>query len=46
MIIIIIRPNNNNTTYQIVDFVAPEDNWVNIKESEKRDMYLDFAREL
>ena len=33
-------------THQIVDFLAPVDHQVKIKESKKRDKYLDFNREL
>ena len=31
---------------QIVDFAAPADHWIKLKECEKRDKYLDLAREL
>ena len=30
----------------MVDFVVPADHRVKLKESEKKDKYLDFAREL
>ena len=33
-------------TCRLVDFAVPADNRVKIKESEKRDKYLDHAREL
>ena len=33
-------------TYQIVDFDAPADHWVKLKDSEKKDKYLELAREL
>ena len=32
-------------TYQIVDFAVPAVHWVKLKESEKKDKYLDLARE-
>ena len=44
-----IRPNDNQQkkrTYWIVKFAGPADHRVNLKESEKRDKYLDIAREL
>ena len=31
---------------KIVDFAAPADHRINLKESEKKDKYLDLAREL
>ena len=31
---------------RIVNFAVSVDHWVKIKEKEKRDKYLDFAREL
>ena len=31
---------------KIVDFAVPADHRINLKESEKKDMYLDLAREL
>ena len=33
-------------TCWIVDFIVPEDHRVKLKESEKRDQYLDLAREV
>ena len=33
-------------TFKIVDFALPADHKIKLKESEKRDKYLDFAREL
>ena len=33
------------TTCRIMDFAVPTDHKVKLKESEKRDKYLDFARE-
>ena len=38
-------PNLPNL-YRIVDFAVPVDHRVKLKESEKRDKYVDFAREL
>ena len=43
------RPYNNQqkkTTCKIVDFAVLADHWVKLKESEKKDKYLDLAREL
>ena len=37
---------NKNRTCQIVDIAVPADHWVKLKEGEKRDKYLDLAREL
>ena len=31
---------------KIVDFAVPADHWINLKEYEKKDKYLDLAREL
>ena len=50
--VIIINNNNNNNnnnkerTCRIVNFTVLEDHRVKLKESEKRDKYLDLAREL
>ena len=33
-------------TYKIVDFAIPADHRINLKESKKKDKYLDLAREL
>ena len=45
-----IRPYNNQQkkkrTYKIVGIAAPDDLIVKLKESEKKDRYLDLAREL
>ena len=44
-----IRPSNNELkkrTCWIVDFAVPADGWVKLKKSEKKDKYLDLAREL
>ena len=45
------KPNNNNQqkkkrTCKIVDFAVPADHIIKLKESEKKDKYLDLAREL
>ena len=42
------RPSDSwlERAYQIVDFAVPVDHRVKIKESEKRDKYLDLARQL
>ena len=43
------RPSDSQQkkrTCRIVDFAIPADHWVKLKESEKRDKYLDLAREL
>ena len=37
--------NNKKGTYRIVDFAVAVEYWLKIKESEKRDKYLDLARE-
>ena len=37
---------NKKRTCGIVDFAIPAENWVKIKESEKRDKLIDLAREL
>ena len=37
---------NNKKIYKIVDFAVPADHRINLKEYEKRDKYLDLAREL
>ena len=46
--IIIINNNNNNKkrTYRIVNFAVSAKDGVELKESEKKDKYLDLAREL
>ena len=38
--------DNKKRTCQIVDFAVPADHWGKLKESEKKDKYLDLAREL
>ena len=44
------RPYNNQQKKKkickVVDFAVPADHWIKLKESEKRDKYLDLAREL
>ena len=43
------RLNNNQQkkrTYKIVDFAVPADNRMKLKECEKKDKYLNLAREL
>ena len=44
------RPNYNqqqkNRTCKIVDFAVPADHGIKLKECEKKDKYLDLAREL
>ena len=44
------RPHNNQQQKKrickIVDFAVPADQRINLKESEKKDKYLDLAREL
>ena len=43
------RPNNNQQKKRIckiVDFAVPADHWIELKECEKKDKYLDLAREL
>ena len=44
------RPYNNQQKkkriWKIVDFAIPADHRINLKECEKKDKYLDFAREL
>ncbi len=38
--------NKKKRICKIVDFVVPADHRINLKESEKKDKYLDLAREL
>ena len=38
--------NKKKKICKIVDFAVPADHWIKLKECEKRDKYLDFAREL
>ena len=44
--LIIINNNNKKSTCRIVDSVVLEDHRVKLKESEKKDKYLDLAKEL
>ena len=47
--LVVVNNNNNKKkkrTYRRVDFAVPADHRVKLKESEKRDKYLDLAREL
>ena len=46
IIIIIISARQKKKTCWIVDFAVPADHRVNLKESEKRNKYLDFPRKL
>ena len=46
MIIIIIIINKKTRICKIVDFAVPADHKTNLKESEKKDKYLDLAREI
>ena len=38
--------NKKKRTCKIVDFAIPADHWIKLKECEKKDKYLDLAREL
>ena len=38
--------NNNKRTCKIIDFAVPADHRINLKECEKKDKYIDLAREL
>ena len=42
----LIMINKKRRIYKIVDFAVPADHRINLKESEKKDKYLDLAREL
>ena len=44
--IVIIVKKKKKRTYRIVDFTVPADHRVKLKESEKKDKYLDLARKL
>ena len=44
-LMIINKKKKKKKICKIVDFV-PADHWIKLKECEKRDKYLDFAREL
>ena len=43
---LIIINNNKKSIYWIVDFAVPADHRIKLKEYEKKDKYLDLAREL
>ena len=45
-LIIINKKKKKKRIYKIVDFAVPVDHRINLKESEKKDKYLDLAREL
>ena len=45
-LIIINNNNKKKRICKIVDFAVPADHKINLKESEKKDKYLDLAREL
>ena len=42
----ILAQHESEITYRIVDFGVPADHRVKLKEGEKGDKYVDFAREL
>ena len=44
--LIIINQKKRKRIYKIVDFAVPADQRVKLKEIEKKDKYLDLAREL
>ena len=44
--LIIINKKKKKRTCKIVDFAVPADHRINLKECEKKDKYLDLAREL
>ena len=44
--LVIVNNNKKKRTGRIVDFDLPANHRVKLKESEKRDKYLDLAREL
>ena len=44
--LIIIKKKKKKRICNIVDFAVPADHRINLKESEKKDKYLDLAREL
>ena len=45
-VLIVINNNNKKRTCKIVGFVVPTDHRIKMKESEKKDKFLDFAQEL
>ena len=44
--LIIVNNNNKKRTSRMVEFAVPADHRVKLKKSEKKEKYLDFAREL
>ena len=44
--LIIINEKEKRRNCKIVDFVVPADHRIKVKENEKKDKFLDFAREL
>ena len=44
--LILINKKKKKKICKIVDFAVPADHRINLKESEKKDKYLDLAREL
>ena len=44
--LIVINNNKKKGTCKIVDFAVPADHWIKLKEGEKKDKYLDLAKEL
>ena len=45
LIIINKKKKKKKRISKIVDFAVPVDHWINLKESEKKDKYLDLVRE-
>ena len=43
---VIVNNNTKKRACWIVDLASPADRWVKLKESEKRDKYVNLAREL
>ena len=44
--LVIVNKKTKRRTCQIVDFAVPADHRIKLKENEKRDKFIDFAREL
>ena len=44
--LIIIKKKKKKRTWKIVDFAVPADHRIKLKECEKKDKFLDLAREL
>ena len=40
----VVKVNKTKRTCRIVDVALPCDHWVKLKENEKKDIYLDFAK--